>query len=122
MVAGTPGTRPRVRAAGPLPEQQTQPTAQRDLDLASASLTLEATNRGIHVHQMAGLMPDKARESLAIPEGSEAVKALALGYRRELGTADPNLLVRDDRPRTRGPLDEFVFREERSRSGHPSSQ
>lgn len=83
--------------------------AQHDLGLASASLTLEATNRGVYVHQMAGLMPDKARDVFAIPEGFEAVTALALGYRAESGTSDPSLLARDERPRTRRPLDEFVF-------------
>ncbi len=83
--------------------------AQHDLGLASASLSLEATSRGIYVHQMAGLMPDKAREVFGIPEGFEAVTALALGYRAESGTGDSSLLARDERPRTRRPLDEFVF-------------
>ncbi len=83
--------------------------AQHDLGLASATLTFEATRRGIHVHQMAGMMPDKAREVFAIPEGFEAVTALALGYRGEPWTGDPGLLTRDERPRTRRPLDEFVF-------------
>lgn len=83
--------------------------AQHDLGLASASLSLEATSRGVYVHQMAGLMPDKAREVFGIPEGFEAVTALALGYRSEPGTGDSSLLARDERPRTRRPLDEFVF-------------
>ena len=43
--------------------------AQHDLGLASASLTFEATSRGIYVHQMAGILPDKAREVFAIPGG-----------------------------------------------------
>ena len=83
--------------------------AQHDLGLASASLSLEATNRGVYVHQMAGLMPERAREVFAIPEGFEAVTALAMGYLAEPGTSDPSLLARDERPRTRRPLDEFVF-------------
>ena len=83
--------------------------AQHDLGLASASLSLEATSRGVYVHQMAGLMADKAREVFGIPEGFEAVTALALGYRSESGTGDSSLLARDERPRTRRPLDEFVF-------------
>src|SRR4051812_5734054 len=36
--------------------------AVHDLGLASASLTLEATARGLSVHQMIGILPDRARE------------------------------------------------------------
>ena len=83
--------------------------AQHDLGLASASLSFEATSRGVYVHQMAGLMPDKARAVFAIPDGFEAVTGLTLGYRAEAGAGDPGLLARDERPRTRRPLGDFVF-------------
>ena len=36
--------------------------AEHDLGLASATLTLEATARGLSVHQMIGILPDRARE------------------------------------------------------------
>src|SRR5438270_6621565 len=36
--------------------------AVHDLGLAGASLTLEATARGLSVHQMIGILPDRARE------------------------------------------------------------
>lgn len=83
--------------------------AQHDLGLASASLSLEATSRGVYVHQTAGMIPEKARDVFAIPEGFEAVTALALGYRAEPGTSDPGIVARDERQRNRRPLDEFVF-------------
>ena len=82
--------------------------AQHDLGLASASLTFEATSRGVYVHQMAGILPDKAREVFAIPDAFECVTGLALGYRAEAGTGSPELHARDERPRTRRPLNEFV--------------
>ena len=41
--------------------------AQHDLGLASASLTLEATARGLFVHQMIGILPDRVRELYASP-------------------------------------------------------
>ena len=41
--------------------------ALHDLGLASADLCLEATARGICVHQMAGILPDRARELFEIP-------------------------------------------------------
>lgn len=96
--------------------------ALHDLGLASATLTFEATRRGIYVHQMAGMIPDKAREVFAIPEGFESVTALALGYRAEPWTGDPGLLTRDEHPRTRRPLDKFVFCGEWGKPGLASSQ
>lgn len=83
--------------------------AHHDLGLASASLSLEATARGLFVHQMIGIVPDKAREVFRIPEGVEPLTALAIGY-----PADPNglpekLRDRDLATRTRKPLAEFVF-------------
>lgn len=83
--------------------------AQHDLGLASASLTFEATSRGVYVHQMAGILPEKAREIFTIPEAFEAVTALALGYRANPGTGVRELHIRDERARTRRPLREFVF-------------
>ena len=71
---------------------------------------------------MAGMIPDKAREVIAIPEGFEAVTALALGDRAEPWTGDAGLLTRDERPRTRRPLDEFVVCGEWGKPGLASSQ
>jgi nitroreductase len=83
--------------------------AEHDLGLASASLTFEATARGLFVHQMIGILPDKARELYRIPEGFAPKTGLAIGY-----AADPEALPetyreRDLAPRTRKPLAEFVF-------------
>ena len=54
--------------------------AIHDLGQASANLALEATARGLYVHQMIGILPDKAREVYAIPEGHEPMTAIAVGY------------------------------------------
>ena len=83
--------------------------AQHDLGLASASLTFEATSRGLFVHQMAGILPDKARSVFAIPDSFEVVTGLALGYLAEPSNRVPELHARDQRPRTRRRLSEFVF-------------
>ena len=74
--------------------------------MAAASLTLEATARGLTVHQMIGIVPERAKELYGIPEGFEALTALAIGYP---GTAEGALAERDQTPRTRKPLEEFVF-------------
>ena len=54
--------------------------ALHDVGAANAQLTMEATSRGLLVHQMAGFDRDKAREVFGIPQGWEPVSALAIGY------------------------------------------
>jgi nitroreductase len=83
--------------------------AIHDLGLAAANLTLEATARGIAVHQMIGILPDRARELYAIPEGFTAVTGLAIGYAGEAQGLDAKFLDRDRTARTRKPLEELVF-------------
>ena len=83
--------------------------AIHDLGIASATLTLEATERGLAVHQMIGILPDRAREVYEIPEGSQAVTALAVGYAADPDRLPEALKERDLAPRTRNPLAAFVF-------------
>ncbi len=87
------------------------PAAVHDLGLGAGNLLAEATARGIDVHQMIGIFPDRARELYALPEDSEAVTALAIGYAGEPDSADSGHGDRDRAPRTRKPLAEFVFGE-----------
>lgn len=54
--------------------------AIHDLGLAVGNLTVQASSMGIHLHQMAGIIPQNAIEKLNIPEGYEPVTAIALGY------------------------------------------
>ncbi len=82
-----------------------------DLGLASANLTFEATARGLFVHQMIGILPDKAREVFSIPENVQPVTALAIGYAAEPDTLPEKLRERDLNPRQRKTLSEFVFGE-----------
>lgn len=84
-------------------------SALHDLGQASANLTIEATVRGLSVHQMAGILPDRARELFEIPMGFRAVTALAIGYAAELATLPDELKERDSAPRTRNPLAQSVF-------------
>ncbi|MHC4429713.1 MAG: nitroreductase family protein [Planctomycetota bacterium] len=92
--------------------------AEHDLGLAAGNLSIEATARGLSVHQMAGILPDKAREVFAIPEGHVAKTALAIGYRAEPDALPEQLRERDLAPRKRKPIAEFVFG---SRWGETSS-
>jgi nitroreductase len=83
--------------------------AFHDVGSASAQLTTEASSRGLYVHQMAGLDPEKARRVFQIPEGWEAVAAMAIGYPGDAATLPEKLRERELAPRTRKPLSEFVM-------------
>jgi nitroreductase len=83
--------------------------AVHDLGLAAGNLVVEATARGLFVHQMIGILPDKARETFGIPEGFEAWTGLAIGYQGDPASLPDRLRERDLAPRERKPLREFVF-------------
>jgi nitroreductase len=83
--------------------------AIHDLGAASASLTFEATARGLFVHQMIGIEPERAREVYGIPEGHEAYTGLAIGYAGDPGKAPEKMRERDTVGRERRALREFVF-------------
>jgi len=85
------------------------PAARHDLGLAAGNLLAEATHRGLVVHQMIGIHPDRARELYGIPDHSSALTGIAIGYEGDPALAPENLRQRDAAPRTRKPLAEFVF-------------
>ena len=70
-----------------------------DLGQATAALVAQATDLGLHAHQMGGFDRDRVRAEFGVPEGFEPVTALAIGY------------VGDEQPgdRNRLPLEELVF-------------
>lgn len=83
--------------------------AVHDLGLATGSLLVEATARGLCVHQMIGILPDKARETYQIPEGFEVWTGIAIGYKGDPDQLPEPLKERDLKLRPRKPLKEFVF-------------
>lgn len=91
--------------------------AVHDLGLAAGNLLVEATARGLVVHQMIGIDPERARELYRIPDHSRAVTGLAIGYVGSGAALPEKLRERDRAPRTRKPLSEFVFSE---RFGDPA--
>ncbi len=89
--------------------QKDNRAAVHDLGLAAGNLVVEATARGLSVHQMIGILPDKARELYQIPEHFEAWTALAIGYKADPAALPDALRERDLTPRQRKPLGKFVF-------------
>jgi nitroreductase len=80
-----------------------------DLGAASASLTFEAGGRGLMVHQMGGIHPERARQLYSIPEDFEVVTALAIGYPGTPSGFPDEYKERDSSQRERRPLRELVF-------------
>ncbi|HLX96998.1 MAG TPA: nitroreductase family protein [Verrucomicrobiae bacterium] len=89
--------------------KQDNRAAVHDLGLAAGNLAVEATARGLSVHQMIGILPDKAREIYRIPAHFEAWTAMAIGYKADPAKLPELLKERDLAPRQRRPLSEFVF-------------
>lgn len=85
--------------------------AVHDLGLATGNLSLEATARGLSVHPMIGIHPDRVQQLFAVPEGFRAWTGLAIGYCADPETLIPELKQRDTTARTRKPLDQIVFGE-----------
>ncbi len=83
--------------------------AGHDLGAASAFLTLEATARGLCVHQMGGIVHDRIVEMFELPEGLVPLTGLAVGYYRDGGDANDPLVQRDAKPRTRKPHSELII-------------
>jgi nitroreductase len=89
--------------------QQPNRHATHDLGAAAANFTTQATAEGLFVHQMAGIVPDKARAEFHIPEGWEAMTAIAVGYPGDTNSLPDELRKRETGPRSRKALASFVF-------------
>jgi len=80
-----------------------------DVGLAVGNLSIQATELGLSLHQMAGFDAKMAQEIYQIPEDYEPVSMIALGYREDIDKLDEKLQAREKSPRSRKPLQEIVF-------------
>ena len=83
--------------------------AEHDLGLAAGNICLEATARELSVHQMIGILPDRVRELYHVPDGHEPLTALTIGHAADPTSLPEEIRERDQSPRTRKPLAEFMF-------------
>lgn len=83
--------------------------AAHDLGAASAMLTVEATVRGLVVHQMIGIEPDKACEVFDLGEEYEPLTALAIGYEGSATDIPDAYAERDRGERQRKPLADIIL-------------
>lgn len=84
--------------------------ALHDLGAASANITFEATARGLSVHQMIGIDPEKARETFGLSASLEPLTALAIGYAGASEAVDQAIAERDARPRERKSFQDIILR------------
>lgn len=83
--------------------------AFHDVGLATENLFLQAYNLGLSCHFMGGFSQEKAKEIFEIPEDYEPVAAGAIGYMGKIDSLPEDLAEREQAPRQRKALDEFVF-------------
>ncbi len=83
--------------------------AAHDLGAASAMLTLEATARGLVVHQMIGIDPDAAHGAFGLADSQEALTGLAIGYEGTPDVIPAQYAERDEAPRERKPLADIII-------------
>ena len=83
--------------------------AVHDLGAASAMLTVEATARGLCVHQMIGIEPDKAREVFGLDGSLEVFTGLAIGYPGAAEQIPEAYAQRDEKPRERKALSDIII-------------
>lgn len=80
-----------------------------DTGQAVAWLTVEATARGLRVHQMGGFDPDRVRQVHGVPDHARPMTAIALGYPGDPDRLDDDLRAQELAPRERRPLSQLVF-------------
>lgn len=83
--------------------------AIHDLGLAAGNMCVEATARGLYVHQMIGIVPERVRELYRVPEEAEPLTGLAIGYLGDGSNLPEASQERDRDPRPRRPVTSFVF-------------
>lgn len=81
-----------------------------DLGAAVSGLTLEATRNDLYVHQMAGILPDKAKDLFDIPDDFAVVSMAAVGYLGDAGNLPEDLRKQEQAERSRKNMEDLVFR------------
>lgn len=83
--------------------------AQHDVGLAVGNLALQSTALGIYLRQMGGINYQHVREVFEIPEEYEIISIIVGGYPGSDEMLPENLRQRENMPRQRKALKEFVF-------------
>jgi nitroreductase len=88
-----------------------------DLGMAVGNLMVQATVLDLFVHQMAGFSPERVTEIYGVPASFEPVAAIAIGYGGEVEDLPEAFRESEVGPRSRKPIQSFVFQ---GKWGQPS--
>ncbi|MEE8602408.1 nitroreductase family protein [Euzebya tangerina] len=91
------------------PDGSTLRHAEYDTGGAVALLTVEATHRGLWVHQMAGFSVERAAESIGIDHPYRPLTMIAVGRRVAADVLEDDLAAKEVAERKRRPLSETAF-------------
>src|SRR5690349_2289275 len=84
--------------------------AWHDVGAASAIMSIQATQLGLMVHQMAGILPDVVRERFNVPAELEVVAGFTIGWPGNPDQLPEPLRARELAPRERKPLSDVLRR------------
>jgi nitroreductase len=105
-------------AAGPDHDLFGADHSQFDLGQSAAHMTVEAQSIGLHVHQFSGFDRPAVQAAFEVPDHWEVTSGIAIGRIAPAEMlANDRLISRELAPRTRRPIDEFVFQ---GRWGQPA--
>lgn len=83
--------------------------AHYDLGLSVQNMVVQATSMGLHVRQMAGILPEVARETYKVPDHYDIMSGIAVGYQGDVEDLIERWQVRELEARHRKPLTDLVF-------------
>jgi len=83
--------------------------AGHDVGAASGSMAIQAVALGLWIHQMGGYDAEKARLYFGIPEDCEPMAMIAVGYMLPEKDIAPDIVQRDQAPRSRQPISAMAF-------------
>jgi len=93
-----------------LPDGKNNPTAFYDVGLSVALMSVEASDRGFVIHQMAGFNHALIKTSFALRDTCEPIAIAAIGKQAEVETlTDEVLIEREKAPRSRKNLAEILL-------------
>ena len=83
-----------------------------DSGQAMANFSIQATELGLHLHQMGGFDPKKIKETFQMEEEYDPIAVVAVGYKGDPGKLPEKLENAETAERKRKPLEEVVFHNE----------